>query len=145
VKKPFSLWRSSSLLHQCWLNRHREAVWCVLWCIRHGYWRSIDARWSWYCLCFMIAWTPWRALPHPWPRALDCCSYIESLEALSVGKSSAHIHQSQKPKVSFHSTWFEHEVAKMARTDQGLWVVSPLLSRQGQCGCGRPKSQTSIQ
>jgi hypothetical protein len=38
------------------------------------YWRSIDARWSCNCLCFTTASTPWRALPHPWPRALGCRS-----------------------------------------------------------------------
>jgi hypothetical protein len=33
----------------------------------------------------------------------------------------------------------------MAKTNEGLWVGSPLSSWQGQCGCGRPKLQTSMQ
>jgi hypothetical protein len=53
-------------------TRHRETIWRVLWCIRHGYWRCIDARWSSNCLCVMIAVTPWREIPNPWPRALGC-------------------------------------------------------------------------
>jgi hypothetical protein len=44
-------------------TRHRETIWCVLWCIRHGYWRSVNARWSCNCLCFVTASMPWRALP----------------------------------------------------------------------------------
>jgi hypothetical protein len=135
-------------LHYCTCvgsTRHWEAIWFVLWCIQYGYWRSTNARWSCNCLCLVIASAPWRALPHPWPRALGCRSCIESLEALSVRQSSAYLHGSQEPEVSFHSIWLEHEAMKVARTNQRLWVESPLSSWKGECGGRRPKPQTLMQ
>jgi hypothetical protein len=88
---------------------------------------------------------PWRALPHSWLRALGCRSHLESVEALSVGQSSAYLHWSQEFEVSFHLTWLKHEVAKMTRTNQRLSVGSLLSSWQDKCGCRRPKPQTSMQ
>jgi hypothetical protein len=76
-------------------TRHREAVWCVLWCIWHGHWRCIDARWSCNCLCLTTASMPWRALPHPWPRAPSYRSCIESLDALSL-ENLVHIYTNHK-------------------------------------------------
>jgi hypothetical protein len=124
---------------------HWPAVWHVLWCIRHRHWRCIEARWSCNCLCFMIAAVPWRAWPHSWPGALDHCSCIKSLEALSLGQSSAHLHRSQESEVPIHSVWLEHETTKMAQANQGLWVGSSLPSWKGQRSCGRSKLQASMQ
>jgi hypothetical protein len=97
------MWRgfsySEEASHHCTrigLAWHREAFWCVLWCFMYGYWRHTDARWLCDCLCFTIAQTSWRALSNPWSRTLGCCPHIESLEALSFGKSSAHLHESQE-------------------------------------------------
>jgi hypothetical protein len=126
-------------------TQHREVVWCVLWCIWYGYWRHINVRWPCNYLHFTITQTPWRALPHPWPRALSCRSCIENLEALSLEKFSAHLHESQEPEISIHSAWLEHEATKMARTNQGLWVVSPLSSWEGKCGCRCSKPQELMQ
>jgi hypothetical protein len=124
---------------------HREVIWCVLWCIWHGYWRRINARRPSNCLCFTMAQTPCRALPHPWPRALDCRSCIDSPKALPLRKSSAHLNWSQESEVSVHAAWLKHETMKMARTDQGLWVGSPLSSWKGKCGCKCSKPQAPMQ
>jgi hypothetical protein len=101
--------------------------------------------WSWETNPSFLRWFCHITLPHPWPRALGCHSCIESLEALSLRKSSAHLHRSQESEVSIHSAWSEHEAVKMAKTDQGLWVVSPLSSWKGECGCRRSKPQASMQ
>jgi hypothetical protein len=126
-------------------TRHQEVIQRILWCIRHEYWRRINVKWSCNWLCFMTAQTPWRALPHLLPRALGCHSCIESLEALSLGKSSPYLHGSQESEISIHSAWLEHETMKLTRINQGLWVWSILSSWKGKCGCRRSKPQAPMQ
>jgi hypothetical protein len=96
------MWRGFSHFeeapHHCTcvgITWHWEAIWCVLWCIRHGYWRRINARWSRNCLCLTTASTPWRALAHPWPRPLGYHSRIESWRHYLLG-NLMHIYTDHK-------------------------------------------------
>jgi hypothetical protein len=52
----------------------------------------------------------------------------------------SHLHRPQKLKVYLHSTRPEHEIAKMARADQGLQDRSALSSEKAKYSCGRAES-----